>query len=66
MSNNCQKCVTITRCPSIEGEADFSLQRLHNLLKRFTIVAPKEIKEAHTANIALVSSIVFSPRVMIH
>ena len=65
MSNNHQKCVTITRCPSIEGEANFSLQRLHDQLKRVTIVAPKEIKESHTTNIALVSSIVFSPRVMI-
>jgi hypothetical protein len=66
MSNNCQKCVTITRRPSIEGEADFSLQRLHNQLKRFIIAAPKERKESHTTNIALVSSIVFSPSVMIH
>ena len=41
MSNNCQKCITITRCPSIDGEADFSFKRLHNQLKRFMIAAPK-------------------------
>ena len=43
MSNNRQKCIKITRCPSIKGKADFSFQRLRNQLKRFTIAAPKEI-----------------------
>jgi hypothetical protein len=66
MSNNHQKGITITRHPSIKGKAEFSLQRLCNKLKRFMIAAPKEIKESHTTNIALVSSIVVSPKVMIH